>query len=485
MNWLKILIIILLVLNTSFALGTVFYKRRDIAATWAWLMVLVFFPGVGFIAYMFVGRGLSNDKLFQLKRKTKLELDKIIKKQSEELDSILTSSDRIVKEADIMIKFFGNTDHAFLTRRNMVSIITDGHALFNDLFNEIERAKHHIHVEFYTFYNDGIGQKLIHLLEKKCSEGIEVKILWDSWGSLGTDKKIFQKLRQLGGEAANFLETRSFLDNFRLNFRGHRKIVVIDGKIGYTGGFNVGDQYLGLKSKFGYWRDTHLKIIGSGVHGLQSRFILDWNANGNISSIDEDFNAGSKYFPVAKAEGQTNLQIVSSGPDSEIQKIKLGYLSMINAARESIWIQSPYFIPDDSVLDALRIAVSAGVDVRIMLPNKPDHPLVYRATQYYAWQCAKWGIKIYYYNNGFIHAKTIIIDNKISSVGSANMDFRSFKLNFELNSFMYGSKISNKLRNIYKSDINNSELQTEDMFEEQSKCLKIKQLVSRLFSPIL
>lgn len=486
MQILKTVIEIILVLNIVGAFFTVFRQRRDIAATWAWLLVLTFLPVFGFIIYAFVGRKLPENKLFPLKNKTKLELDQIMEHQRRELiEKKTTAADQVVRDAEGMVQFFSETDYAFLTRRNEVQIITDGQELFDDIFAEIKKAKKHVHVEFYTIYDDEIGNQLREILEEKAREGVEVKVLWDSWGSLGTSRKFFKKLNELGGKAFPFLGTRSALTDFRLNFRDHRKIVVIDGKIGYVGGFNVGDQYLGRKKKFGYWRDTHLKIIGSGVYGLQSRFLLDWNATDRLNPVSEDFKPGSVYFPVAEVKGNTSLQIVSNGPDSDIEKIKMGYLKMINAAKDSIWIQSPYLIPDDSVLDALRLAANSGVDVRIMVPSMPDHAFVYRATQYYAWQCAKWGIKVYYYNNGFLHAKTMVVDGKISSVGSANMDFRSFKLNFEVNSFMYDENIAKQLQNIYKKDIEQSSLQTVAMFDKQTRWLKFKQTFSRLLSPIL
>jgi cardiolipin synthase len=482
----KDIIYIILILNIIGAIYTVFRQRRDIAATWAWLLVLSFLPVVGFIIYAFVGRKLPENKLFPLKSKTRLELDQVMEHQRRELKAAdFTAADQVVKESERMVQFFTKTDYSFLNRRNEVQIITDGKELFDDIFTEIKKAKKHIHVEFYTIYNDQIGNQLRELLEKKAREGVEVKVLWDSWGSLGTKRSFFKKLNELGGEAFPFLGTRSALTDFRLNFRDHRKIVVIDGKIGYVGGFNVGDQYLGRKKKFGYWRDTHLKIVGSGVYGLQSRFILDWNATDRNHQIVEEFKPGSVYFPVAEVKGNTSLQIVSNGPDSDIEKIKMGYLKMIHKAKESIWIQSPYLIPDDSVLDALRLAASSGVDVRIMIPCMPDHAFVYRATQYYAWQCAKWGIKVYYYNNGFLHAKTMVIDGKISTVGSANMDFRSFKLNFEVNAFMYDENIAKQLQDIYEEDMKQSSLQTVAMFNKQSTWLKFKQTFSRLLSPIL
>lgn len=299
---------------------------------------------------------------------------------------------------------------------------------------------------------------------------------------MGTKREFFKQLRKNGGQAEPFLGVGSNILDSRLNFRDHRKIVVIDGQTGYVGGFNIGDQYLGRSEKFGYWRDTHLRIIGAGTFSLQQRFILDWNATSKVPIVRY-----RQYFLVNKLakDGNTSLQIVTSGPDSDVEQIKLGYLKMINSAKERLWIQSPYLIPDDSVLDALRIAVKSGVDVRIMIPCKPDHVFVYRASQYYARQLAEAGATIYFYDNGFLHAKTMVADGILASVGSANMDFRSFKLNFEINAFMYDEEISKQLEQLYLEDIQKSTVMTANMFRKQSLWLRFKQTFSRLLSPIL
>ncbi|GAA2841259.1 cardiolipin synthase [Pediococcus damnosus] len=485
MNWVHIVIELIIAVNLIAAVITVFREKRDIAATWAWLLVLFFLPVVGFIFYSFVGRKLPKNKMFQLKKETKLELEIILERQSKELNDDHTEADKVVEDASGMVTMFMNADSAFLSHRNRVKLITDGKELFHDMFEDIEKAKKHVHVEFYTFYDDQIGRDVLHLLEKKAKEGVEVRVLWDSWGSMGTKSKFFKHLRELGGYAAPFLGTHSAVTDFRLNFRDHRKIVVIDGQVAYTGGFNIGDQYLGRSKKFGYWRDTHMRIVGSAAYSLQARFVRDWNATDHENPINTVFDPGSEYFPVAKVNGNTSLQIVSSGPDSETENIKLGYLKLINSAHRSIWIQSPYLIPDDSVMDALHMAALSGVDVRIMIPHMPDHVFVYRATQYYARQCAKWGIQVYNYDAGFLHAKTMVVDGKLGSVGSANMDFRSFSLNFEVNAFIYDKKIAHELEEIFKDDIQKSTLQTTEMYDNQSWWLKFKQDFSRLLSPIL
>ncbi|GHP13396.1 cardiolipin synthase [Lentilactobacillus fungorum] len=483
-DW-SLLFNIVVVVNAVLAIFTVFREKRDIAAIWAWLLVLVFLPLVGFIAYAFLGRKLPRNRLFKLHKHVQMQLDERLNEQRKQLGhNAKTSADEVVQRSRTAVDMFMTTDAAFLSRQNKVHIFTNGNDLFHRVIEDIEGAKKSIHIEFYTFYNDQIGKEILNLLVQKAKQGVEVRVIYDSWGSMGTTRKFFQPLVDAGGFAYPFLNTRSVLLDFRINFRDHRKIIVVDGTIGYTGGFNIGDQYLGRKKKFGNWRDTHIRIIGSGVFGLQARFILDWNATSPRDQIDEE-EVEAKYFPVTTTKGNVNMQIVSSGPDSDLQQIKMGYIKLITMATDYCWIQSPYLIPDDSVLDALRIAAMSGVDVRIMVPSMPDHPFVYRATQYYARQLADDGVKIYFYNDGFIHSKTMVIDDEIASVGSANLDYRSFKLNFEINSFIYDQKFSIDMRNIFLNDIDNSTLQTPELFNQQSLWLKFKQTFSRLLSPIL
>jgi cardiolipin synthase len=477
----KIIIYWIIIINAVIAFFTVFREKRDIAATWAWLLVLVFIPVGGFIAYAFLGRKLPHKRLAKIQNEQRLELSEALTAQKKELSQMHTDADDITSAAKGMVTLFQNADHAFLTRQNRIKIFTEGNALFHDMLEDIEAATDSVHIEFYTFYNDKIGNEILHLLERKAKSGLEVRVIYDSWGSMGTKRSFFNTLRENGGHAEPFLGTHSNFMDFRLNFRDHRKIVVVDGRIGYVGGFNIGDQYLDRSEKFGHWRDTHLRIVGGGVFSLQQRFIRDWNATISRNKITNY----RQYFPINHVKGETSLQIVASGPDNDMEKIKLGYLKLINSARHNLWIQSPYLIPDDSVLDALRVAALSGVDVRIMVPNMPDHAFVYRATQYYAKQLAHEGIKIYFYTNGFIHAKTMVVDGKMASVGSANMDFRSFKLNFEINTFIYDPKVTSDLEKIFEADMKQSIEMTTQKFSEQSLWLRFKQTFSRLLSPIL
>ncbi|WP_267201178.1 cardiolipin synthase [Limosilactobacillus kribbianus] len=480
-RWILLLII---VLNEVLAIYTVFREKRDIAATWAWLLVLTLIPVLGFILYAFLGRKLPHRRLNLMKTQTQLKLQEAIDRQKQQFINMPKPRHQVTQIYRRTIMLFQNIDDSFLSRHNHVEIFTTGNDLFQRMFDEIAAATKSIHIEFYSIYNDRIGNQLRTLLERKASEGVEVRVLYDSWGSMGVHPSFYDGLREQGGFAEPFLLSRSNLFDFRLNYRDHRKIVVLDGKIGYVGGFNVGDQYLGRFEKFGNWRDTHLRIVGGGVYGLQRRFISDWNAS--AAKPEEKLEHYRSYFPEIKVRhGSTALQVVTNGPESEMEKIKLGYLRLINAAQDHIWIQTPYLIPDDSVLDALRVAAHSGVDVRIMIPCKPDHPFVYRATQYYAHALAGEGVTIYTYQNGFLHAKTMTVDGRMASVGSANMDIRSFKLNFEINTFIYDAVTTDQLEQIFVNDIRDCRVMTSERFDQQSRWLHFKQRFSRLLSPIL
>lgn len=484
MAFYSLLISTILLLNIILAFLVIFFERKDPVATWAWLMVLTFIPILGFILYMLFGQNLRNRKLFQWEERKKLGIEPVLASQLLQISSnqLRTTNAVIQQNQDLIYMNLFNND-AVLTENNHVDIFTDGKEKFDSLFTDIKNAKKSIHLQYYIFKNDDLGSKLISLLVEKAKEGVEVRLLYDELGSRTLRKKAFKELRKAGGFVEVFFPSKFHLMNLRLNYRNHRKLGIIDGKIGYIGGFNVGDEYLGLNAKFGYWRDTHLRIRGKAIYAIQTRFILDWNQ----ASHQHDIHYSPDYFPgqAEKFLGNIGMQIVSSGPDSEWEQIKNGFIKMITSAKKSVYIQTPYFIPDASLLDTLRIAALSGVDVRIMIPNKPDHMFVYWATYSYIGEMLRAGVKIYIYENGFIHAKTLIVDNKISSVGTANIDMRSFRLNFEVNAFIYSEEVAQQLSNAFLEDMDLSTNLTLDMYSKRSLWIKIKESFSRLLSPLL
>ncbi|WP_027826406.1 cardiolipin synthase [Ligilactobacillus saerimneri] len=482
------ILLALLVINTGGAVVTVFWEKKDIAVIWAWLLVLILLPGVGFILYLFVGKGINSSKIFDLKEQERLGINQLAELQKEqwEKNRLIFAGEKISAGNMELPRLFLDIDQAILTEHNYVEILTDGTEKFKVLLDDIRHAQNHVHIEYYTFYNDQIGNQVRAALEEVARRGVEVRVIYDSFGSRGTTHQFFKRLEALGGRAEPFFGTKKApIHSPRLNYRDHRKIVVIDGRIGYIGGFNIGDQYLGRKPKFGYWRDTHLRVQGNAVIALQSRFLMDWNATVKNTRHNQQVSYQDQYFPLISNVGHTSMQIVSSGPDSEKEAIKLGYFKMINNARKYIYIQTPYLIPDDAIIEALMVAQMSGVEVRIMIPAFPDHPFVYRATEYYAKHLTDLGIKVYKYHHGFLHAKTVVVDDQVASVGSANLDFRSFKLNFEANAFLYGEQFAHQLKTIFEKDQEQAVLLTPEYFAKQSWWRKFKQEFSRLLSPIL
>jgi cardiolipin synthase len=283
-----------------------------------------------------------------------------------------------------------------------------------------------------------------------------------------------------GGRHAFFFPPKFKYLNMKLNYRNHRKIVVIDGEIGYIGGFNIGREYLGQKKKFGYWRDTHLKVLGSGVHDINARFILDWR----FASKEKIVLAEAFYSDVISV-GITGIQIVSSGPDTQKEEVKRCYMKMITSARKNIYIQTPYFVPDASIRESLKMAALAGVDVRIMIPCMPDHMFVYWATYSYVGELLNSGVRVFIYDNGFMHAKTIVVDGEVASIGSANFDMRSFKLNFEANAIIYDSEEAYKLEAIFENDISHCRELTKALYRKRSIVIKFKESIARLLSDLL
>lgn len=479
---LSLVVTSIIIINVFLAIALIFLERRDPTSTWAWLLVLFFIPIFGFIIYLLLGRQLREKHLFRWEGRSRIGIEKLINYQ---LNAIEDQSFEFLKSDTKkyydMIYLHLRNNHSVLTQDNDVQVFTDGKKKFQALLDDLEQAKDHIHIQYYIFRLDGIGQQIVDVLVRKARSGVKVRMLFDDIGSRGLHIKNLHKLTESGGEVAAFFPAVLPLINPRLNYRNHRKLVIIDGRIGYIGGFNVGDEYLGLNKKFGYWRDTHLRVEGSAVHPLQTRFILDWNQASSKTNIQYE----EQFFPAIPRKGDVGMQIVSSGPDSQWEDIKDGYLKMIFLAREYIYIQTPYFIPDISVLDALRIACLSGVDVRIMIPNKPDHMFVYWATYSNVGVLLKAGAKVYIYENGFIHAKQIVVDDQVSTVGTANIDVRSFRLNFEVNAFIYDRAKSHELAEIFERDIQNSTELTYEEYVNRPRKIKVKESVSRLLSPIL
>ena len=472
----------ILVINFILAFIIIFFERREPSSTWAWILVLFFLPIGGFIIYLLFGRRLRQKHLFRWEGKKKIGIETLVDYQIAAIknNAFEYRLDDASHYKDLIYMHLVN-NHAVLTQDNAVDVFDDGHEKFERLLKDIAHAKTNIHIQYYIFRLDHLGGRILEALIKQAKKGVKVRLLFDEMGSRGVHKRHFKELIKYGGEVEVFFPSILPLINPRMNYRNHRKLVIIDGRIGYIGGFNVGDEYLGLDAKFGYWRDTHLRIEGSAVHPLQTRFLLDWNQ----ASDRKDLQYEDHFFPTITRKGDVGLQIVSSGPDSDWEQIKSGYLKLINMAKKYIYIQTPYFIPDDSFMDAVRIAALSGIDVRIMIPNKPDHMFVYWATYAHVGELIAAGARIYIYDNGFLHTKMIVIDDEASTVGTANIDARSFKLNFEVNAFIYNRNLSHQLAEMFERDMLYSHELTRELYDQRKRIIKWKESISRLLSPIL
>lgn len=485
LNWITLIALIVLVINVVLSGLVVFFERRNPASTWAWLLVLLFIPIFGFIVYMIFGRNSKREKMFREKEKYDQEVyykylfhdvhsaEKVVQQKTFlENKGKLVEADYVTDLAHLHLNS-GN----WMTFNNQVEYFNNGKEKFEALVQDIRNAKKFIHLEYYIWRGDRLGTRLVEELTKKAAEGVEVRILYDGIGNARLPKYFFDKFHDAGGYTA------AFLPRFvvRLNYRNHRKLAIIDGKIGYIGGFNVGDEYLGIVKRYGPWRDTHLRFRGDAIDQMQMRFIKDWNftAKNGIIQLSE------KYFPKRVQFDGVRTQIVSSGPDTQWKNVRNGYFKMMNEAESHIYLTTPYFVPDDGIFEALRVAALSGLDVRIIIPGNPDHFFVYWASMSYLGELLEAGVKVYQYEKGFIHAKVLTIDGTVSSVGSANMDIRSFDLNFEVNAFMYDEDITKVLEDDFKNDLRCCVEITKEWYHRRRWWFKVREAIARLISPML
>lgn len=477
--------IIVILVNLAAGITVVFLERRNPQVAIMWILLMFFVPIVGFIVYLFFGRHLYGKHIFNQKTIEDLTYAELSKNQIEDVK--LNSGEKFIsqkfsKTASLLLKI----DDSFVSKNNSIQEFIDGEAKFASVREAINSAKHHIHLEYFIIRDDELGRDIMSLLTKKAAEGVEVRMIFDAAGVMHVKKRFFEPARKAGADIRIFFPLKIPFLNTRIHFRDHRKILVIDGEIGYIGGFNIGDEYLG-KGHLGYWRDSHLRFQGGAVASLQTRFIMDWNYAAKNAQIPLD-DLDSPYYPDCLIEnyGDTIVQIASSGPDSPEKAIYSGYVSLINHATESIYIHTPYFIPDESMITALLLAAKSGVDVRIVIPSKPDHPFVYWANHSYVGDLIRAGARGYTYNDGFIHSKLGIFDSEVTTVGTANWDIRSFKLDFETNAFVYDEKFGKHMADIFLKELetNCTEITLAD-YNARPFLMKVKEGISRLASPLL
>jgi len=474
-------IIALYVVEFLLAFMIIFLERKNPSATVAWIMIIFLVPVGGIILYLVLSQNISRQKIFRLMDFEEIIISKALKNQIDEMhaDDYVFLDPRI-RRWHPMIKLNQTYSKSFYSKHNVLTIFTDGNEKMDSLLKDIRNARKSINIMYFIVKNDETGAKLIDALIEKAREGVQVRFLMDAMGSRNLYNSHMQALKDAGGKYAFFFSPKVKFLNLKFNYRNHRKLVIIDDTIGYLGGFNIGDEYLGKAKKFGYWRDTHLRITGGCIQDMMARFILDWRV-----ASGEDWAVPSAYFALPSKEGVTGVQIVASGPDTLKEEVKHAYLKMISSAERNIYIQTPYFVPDVSILESLKNAALSGVDVRIMIPSMPDHLFVYWATYSYIGILLDVGAKVYIYDKGFMHAKTICVDGEVASVGSANFDIRSFKLNFEANAFIYDPVEVRKLEYIFHADIDDSHELTKQGYRKRGLKIKFKESISRLLSDLL
>ncbi|MGM7723870.1 cardiolipin synthase [Metabacillus sp. Hm71] len=461
----------LIIVTTIFSL---ILENRTAHNTLLWMYVLIFLPVFGYIFYLYSGQLYLKGYLFQSKRKNDREALKMTTQQH---------TPDLAKLKEHQKGFVYYSQRVALTEMNtstQTKVLTNGAETFNEMKKQLKKANDFIHIEYYIFRSDRLGKEIMDILITKAKNGVEVRFIYDAVGSRSLLSKDIKRMKDAGVSVYPFLPIKYGFFNQKFNFRNHRKIIVIDGKIGFVGGLNVGIEYLGQDEEIGFWRDTHLMIEGEALQTLHSIFLLDWEYISNECLLDDPH-----YNTSYSVEGDGLVHVVASGPDTQEDIISDMYYTMISFATKSIWIATPYFVPNESIRTALRVAAKKGVQVRVMVPEINDGFLTQYATRSYFPELLRCGVEIYSYQKGFLHQKIIIVDGDLASIGTANMDMRSFHLNFEVNAFLIGTSSIQDLVADYEADMEASKRIRPVEFYKRSPIEKLKESIARLFSGAL
>ena len=484
MNWILVaqitysLIVFLVILR-------VLYDTRSSTKALAYILFIIFVPVAGILFYFSFGINYRKRKLYSKKIGVDEPLRLQIRNQMNAYSEAIRDSGLIAEKYKTLTEFIRRSGSSPLTANNDVKLLINGEEKFPELLLNLDKAKKHIHLEYYIYENDITGNQIAEILIKKAKEGVEVRFMYDDFGSHGLGKSFIQKLNEAGVQTAPFYKIKWYALASRINYRNHRKIVIIDGEIGFVGGINMSDKYrndLETKNNL-FWRDTHLMITGQATAYLQYLFVCDWNFCSNAKLVYNE-----TYFPdTSQQETIENdvVQIAASGPDSAQPLIFYSLLEAISCAKKSIYITSPYFIPGESLMDALIIAIQSGLDVKVLIPGISDSKMVNAAASAYYTELLQYGAKIYKYNKGFVHAKTMVIDDDLAIIGSANMDYRSFDLNFEVNAMVYSKNIAKQLTIAFEDDLKVSKQIDKDAWLNRPNYIHLWEKIVRLLSPFL
>lgn len=456
----------------------IFFESKDPSRTLAWLMILAIAPSVGFFFYLFLGNDIR--KRIRTKNKKNLNFD-FVKKAAILQQSIMPHVD-FTKSTDSrvddkLIQLLLRNSESPFSINNEVKVLKNGEETFDAIIEALEEAKDFIHLEYFIIRDDRIGRRIRDILVEKAKSGVAVRLIYDSVGCWQLGERYFEPLKSVGIEYHPFLPVLAPLMSRELNYRNHRKIIVVDGQIGFVGGLNIGVEYLGEKD-LGFWRDTHLRLKGDSVYSLQNIFLNDWYF------VSKEELSGSYYFPKTTSYGDKVVQVTSSGPDSDWFTIHQAYFTMITTAERRVWLVTPYLVPDKSLQMALKTAALSGLDVRILIPNKPDHFFVYWASRDNIQELLEAGVRIFTYEQGFIHGKILIVDDACASVGTANFDIRSLEINYEVNAFIYDQEVVDQLAKDFLMDLKYSkEISLEEHLMRPYR-EKFLEAMARLMSPL-
>ena len=454
-------------------------ENRNPLKTHSYLLLLLLLPILGIMIYLFFGQNIRKRKIFAKKRLINQAFgEQYFQNRIEhsEIDEIIPPH---LTQFEKVIRFLKN-DLSPLTQQNKVTLLKNGEEKFPQLLESLRNARHHIHIEYYIYEEGEIGNQIANILMERARAGVTVRMIVDGVGSLGLTKAFFKKLIAAGVQVVEFMPVLFPSFTSKINYRNHRKIVVIDGSIGYTGGINISDRYINNGKFKTYWRDTHVKMEGEAVKTLQFLFILSWQFVTQDEILPE-----SDFFPDIEASGNSLVQINASGPDWELASIMDSFFLAINSARKHVRIATPYFIPNESIMDAITTAASSDITVELIIPRESDSWIVKSASRSFVKQLLEAGVKVYFYEKGFLHSKVIIIDENFASVGSANMDYRSFDLNHEVNAYFYDKNVVSELIAEFETDKTDSSEVTLQRWKNRKLWPKLKESVCRLMAPLL
>lgn len=474
------IILVLYLFTIIFTVAVVIFENRDPAKTISWGLFIITVPVLGILGYILFGQNFRKEKIFSRKGLKDLSrLQHLSKSQIRDMDEMDLIGDPAIKTKKGIIKLLLNNSKALLTRYNHIEILQNGRETFDSILEALEQATDHIHMEFYRWESDRIGEQIRELLIRKAREGLKIRLIYDDVGSWKIRRDYIKALRKEGVEILPFMPVRFPYFTSKINFRNHRKIIVIDGKTGFLGGLNIADKYIYGFKKIRFWRDTHMKIQGEAVQSLQTIFLVDWYFVSN-----QIVQNRHRYFPEFDIRKQIMVQIISSGPDSDWASIMQGYFYAIATAQKSIWLSTPYFSPNEAILTAMKTASMSGVDVRLILPAVSDSTVAYWNSFSYVRELLDAGVRIYLYKKGFYHAKLLMVDSLFASIGTANLDNRSFDLNFEVNALIYNQKITKQLEDQFLMDLSHCREIKMKTWKKRPAIQKVKESLSRILGPL-